>query len=296
MFLAFQRSRIFRPVTAKVIRPEDAGLPDGQVHPLRVTAQDGLTLNGWHVLPTGRGARTPDDCRKELGCGRPVILYFPGNSHNRVFRNRELRVLVDLGADIFLFDHRGYGDNPGQPSEEAIAADARAIWRAAVTEWNIAPNRLVIYGESLGGGIAVRLAAELCELGVEPAGLILRSTFHSLVDVAQLQYPYLPVRWVLRDRFASEDRIPFVTCPLLMIHGRNDRVVPFRFGWKLFTAARDHSSSGFSKRFVELSEADHNDVVTVAPEKFTQALRDFPPLRCRDAPAAAYPALLRNLG
>jgi pimeloyl-ACP methyl ester carboxylesterase len=119
------------------------------------------------------------------------------------------------------------------------------------------------------------LAAELSEADNAPAGLILRSTFSSLVDAGVHHYPWLPVRLALVDRFPAIDRIPQVTCPILQIHGARDRIMPITLGRQLFEAAPERSSSGIAKEFVELSTAGHNDVTVVAPAELRSAIQGF---------------------
>lgn len=192
-------------------------------------------------------------------------------------------------AHVVIFDHRGYGENPGNPSEKHLAADARSIWDRLTKTLGVAPERIVIYGESLGGGVAVRLASELCRDGQPPGGLILQSTFSSLADAGSELYWFLPVQWLLVDRYESVKRIPFVSCPILQLHGRNDRIVPLHLGQRLFEAAPPESTSGLAKRQVILEHADHNDVysregATVIAE-FSQFLQQATP-----PPAAAPPA------
>jgi fermentation-respiration switch protein FrsA (DUF1100 family) len=176
---------------------------------------------------------------------------------------------------VFIFDYRGYGDNSGSPSEEMLAADARAIWNYATQERDVLPNRLILYGESLGGGVAVRLAAELSQADAAPAGLIVRSTFSSLVEAGEYHYPLLPVRLVLVDRFDSVDRIPDVTCPILQLHGARDSIMPIELGRRLFAAAPQGSSTGIAKHFVELRNAGHNDVTLVAEAELRAAIKAF---------------------
>jgi pimeloyl-ACP methyl ester carboxylesterase len=118
----------------------------------------------------------------------------------------------------------------------------------------------------------VRLAAELCERQTAPAALILRSTFTSLVDVGCYHYPWLPVRLVLTERYPSAERAPAVTCPVLQLHGVNDTIVPLHLGKKLFDAFPSTAASGMAKRFVTLTDADHNDVLWVADDEMRAAL------------------------
>jgi fermentation-respiration switch protein FrsA (DUF1100 family) len=209
-----------------------------------------------------------------LAAGRRLVLYFSGNAANRRYRVEEFGVFIALGTDVFIFDYRGYGDNLGSPSEELLVADARAIWNYTTQERGVQPDRIILYGESLGGAIAVRLAAEACEAETPPGALIVRSTFSSLVDAGAHHYPWLPVRLGLVDRFPSIDYIPQVTCPILQIHGTRDAIMPIALGHRLFEAAPEQSSSGIAKQFVELP-AGHNDVTLVARAPLRSAVREF---------------------
>ena len=205
------------------------------------------------------------------------MLYFGGNAANRSYRTLEVEVLANAGADVLIFDYRGYGDNLGTPSEEGLSRDAWAVWRFATEAKKIEPRRIVLFGESLGGGVAIRLASELSQKKTPPAGLILRSTFSSLPDAGAYHFPWLPVRWLLIDRFPSEQRIRDVTCPLLQFHGRRDTILPLRLGRKLFDAAPQKSASGVAKKFVELANADHNDVMETSGAEIAKAVREFLP-------------------
>ncbi len=255
----FQRSLIYLPTRTQKILPKHAGLSDGCVHDISSTTHDNLVLHGWHVLPVGRFCKSQDECDRVLSEGRPLVLFFHGNAGNRVGRIYDCLSFAGMNADVFIFDYRGYGENPGSPSEEALAADARSMWNYATRDRKVAANRIYLYGESLGGGVATRLAAEMCEAGTPPAGLILAATFSSLTDVGARHHPWLPVRLLLLDRFPSVDRISAVTCPILQIHGSKDALVPIEMARKLFAAAPKQSATGVEKRFVELRRAGHND-------------------------------------
>jgi fermentation-respiration switch protein FrsA (DUF1100 family) len=275
MFTLLQRTFIYLPTREAHIKPADAGLPFGQAHDIRVDTADGLELHGWHVLPDGRSAADRAESDGELEAGRTLALYFSGNAANRRYRTHELQVLTGLGCHVFVFDYRGYGDNGGSPSEESLASDARAIWDYATQQRKVAPQRIVLYGESLGGSVAVRLAAAMCDAETPPAGIILRSTFSSLVDVGKYHYPWLPVQSLLVDRFPSIDLISAVNCPILQVHGARDRIVPIELGRRLFDAAPNRSSGGLPKRLVGLPTAGHNDVLLVAEENLRRAVREF---------------------
>jgi uncharacterized protein len=274
MLALIQRRLIYQPTQADSIEPEFAGLLSGHYETVTVNTTDGLELRGWYVH-----AASPTPTAHVSGSSNgqgsaPVVIYFPGNAGHRGYRALELDVISRLGAAVYLFDYRGYGDNPGSPSEERLADDARSIWRT-VTERGAKPSQVFLLGESLGGGVATRLAAEVCAAGTPPGGLILRSTFSSLVDVAAHHYWWLPVRVLLIDRFPSTERIAAVTCPILVIHGTADEIVPFSNGQRLFDAAPEKSRQAIAKTFAPLRGAGHNDILYVARDEYRKAVQDF---------------------
>jgi len=275
MLALLQRTLIYLPARQARIEPQDAGLSPGRVHTITLKSDDGLELRGWHLLPPGQSAMERKQGDAQLALGRPVVMYFSGNAGNRAWRIEEFEVFAQLDCDVFVFDYRGYGDNPGSPSEQRLAADATAAWRYATQTRRIEPRRLILCGESLGGGVAVRLAAEQCAAGTPPGGLVLRATFSSLTDVAAYHYPWLPVRWLLVDPYPSVEWIPQVTCPILHLHGRRDSIIPIELGRKLFDAAPPRSADGQCKLFVELPSADHNDILAVAEPEFQAAVAEF---------------------
>lgn len=275
MLVALQRMLIYVPDRDASLPPAVSGLVPGRVHSIEVDTADNLKLHGWHVLPPDAGLPIGNDGAVSLDSDRPLVLFLPGNGGNRSWRSEELDLLARMGADVFLFDYRGYGDNPGKPSEEGLATDARAAWRYATEVRGVPPERIVLLGESLGGGVATRLAWELSRAGTPPGGLILKSTFDSLVETARHLYPWLPVRWALVDRFPSVDRIPEVTSPLLVIHGRRDRIVPFERALILFAAAPEASISGVPKKFAELPAANHNDILSVERPAYANHVQEF---------------------
>ncbi len=275
MLSMLQRWLIYFPTRKREVRVEDASLPAGKVHHISVRTDDGLELHGWHVLADGHLATDQEQCDRELQRGRLLVLFFSGNAANRIYRVEEIRVLTAAGADVFIFDYRGYAENAGSPSEAKLVADARVIWKYATDERNVASDRIVLFGESLGGGVTTRLAAERSQMGTPPAGVILRSTFSSLVDVGKYHYPWLPVRILLVDQFLSLEHIPKVTCPILQIHGARDTIVPISLGHKLFESAPETSANGLQRRFVRLINANHNDVLHVAKTELSRAVSKF---------------------
>ena len=275
MLALMQRSLTYFPFRQSRITPADSGLPAGQVHDIQMRSHDGLALHGWHVLPAGRTAQSAEQADRELQAGGPVALYFSGNGGNRAYRGEELQLLAEAGCHVLLFDYRGYGENPGKPSEANLVADALTAWQYATETRGVAPARILLYGESLGCAVAVRLAAELHATQSAPAGLILRSAFSSLADVGAYHYPWLPVRLLMIDRYDSARHIRSVRSPILQIHGARDTIIPLRFGQRLFAAAPERSAEGIPKRFVELPYADHNDVIFAHPREYREAVREF---------------------
>ena len=270
----FQRSLIFVPTHVAKIDAVRSGLSEQQVQPVQIQTEDGLTLNGWHVQ-AGLKRADREESDRRLAAGGPVWLFCPGNGGNRVNRLEFLRLFATMNLDVFLFDYRGYGDNPGSPGEALIASDYRTIWKYLTVVRGIAPERIVIYGESLGGGVGTRLAAAACEAGECPGGLVLCSTFSSLVDTGHYHYPWIPVAWLLRDQFLSINRAPRITCPVLQMHGTADTIVPLEFGKRLFEAFPAESASGVPKQFVEMQGANHNDILDVTGPEYRQAIQEF---------------------
>ena len=254
-----QRKLIYHPSRADRL-PASEVIPAGCAHDIEIETHDGLTLHGWHFLPNDKTLADRAACDAHLAKAKQVVLFFHGNAGHRAGRREMCRAFTANGADVFLFDYRGYGENPGTPNETDIIADARAMWDYMVKERGIPPGKIVIFGGSLGGGVAVQLAADVCRNGETPGGLVLWATFSSLTDAGKTHYPWLPVGWVLRDRYESITHAGDVTCPVLQLHGDVDRIVPFELGRKLHAAFPDSSAHGVAKRFVELTGVGHNNL------------------------------------
>ena len=163
---------------------------------------------------------------------RVHILHCHGNAGNITGRLGVARQLMNLGASVFLFDYRGYGRSEGKPTEHGVLADARAARGELARQAGIKESQIVLLGRSLGGAVAVDLAAK-----DGARGLILESTFTDLADVARVRFPFFPTRWLLRSRFDSIDKIVAYDGPLLQYHGTNDEIVPIELGRRLFAAA-----------------------------------------------------------
>ena len=241
-----QRSVMYFPART-LPTPAQAGVPDMDV--VTLSTDDGLELKAWFRPPEGSGETT-----------RPTVVYFHGNGGGIAIRGARARPYLDRGFGMLLVEYRGYSENPGSPNEEGLYADGRAAL-AFVQSEGLSLDRIVLLGESLGSGVAVQLATEF-DIGA----LVLEAPFTSTVDVAAGAYWFLPVRWLLKDRFDSISKIGRVRAPVLMVHGERDRIVPTRLGRRLFAAAND------PKEAVYLPQAGHNDLPAHGG---TQAVIDF---------------------
>jgi fermentation-respiration switch protein FrsA (DUF1100 family) len=226
----FQRQLLYHPDRS---RPELLGLEQLGVREAALSTEDGLSLLSWYLPPRR---------------GRPVIAYFHGNGGHIGYRAERLLRFAREGYGVLMAEYRGYGDNPGAPSEAGFYADGRAAL-AFLDREGVTPNRLVLYGESLGSGVAVQLAAQH-----EVAALILEAPLTSVAEVAQSHFPYVPASRMVIDRFDSLSRIGRVKAPLLVLHGERDRVVPVRYGRALFDAAPEPKEGWFAP------EAGHEDL------------------------------------
>ncbi len=238
MFLC-QRRILFRPDRA---RPDlaRAGVPG--VRATTVATPDGLTLLAWY-LPA------PGDTD-------PVVLYLHGNAGHIGHRAFRLDRFHRFGWGALLLEYRGYGGNPGRPSEAGLTIDARAAL-AALLAMGIAPTRIVLYGKSLGSGLAARLSTE------QPvAAVLLESPYTSITDIARSRYWFLPVRWLLRDRFDSFRIIGGALAPVLVMHGARDRIVPVAMGRAVFAAAPEPKQLWIAPHagHIDLVEAGAMDV------------------------------------
>jgi uncharacterized protein len=196
-----------------------------------LATEGGIRLGAWY-LPGGRSA----------------VLVCNGNAGDRTMRAALAAALNRLGHSVLLFDYRGYGGNPGRPSEKGLAADARAALAWLAAQPGVDPERIVYFGESLGAAVAVGLAVKR-----PPAALVLRSPFTSLPDVGAVHYPWLPVRRLLLDRYPSIERIASVRAPMLVIAGDRDDIVPASLSRRLYDAGNE------PKRYVLVPGAGHND-------------------------------------
>lgn len=309
----FQRRLIYHPAQVPALAPP-SDLPWATAEALQVTTEDGQTLNGWRLSPKSPVAQahrrnpqqapsdptdaaslsavpqsaaappapastsitsTEADAESSSPQPPPVVLYFCGNAGHRGYRLADFEVLIAAGAEVCCFDYRGYGDNLGTPTEADLRRDARSAWNLLTGPLQIPARRIVLFGESLGGGVATRLAADVCADQQIPGGLVLRSTFNSLREIAAAQFSWVPVGLLLVDRYESQQCVGGVTCPVLSLHGERDTIVPLTSGRMLFDSAPPQSHNGVLKQFVPLPHADHNDVIETETPRVLESLRRF---------------------
>ena len=246
LLLVFEKKLIYFPTRAHDATPAGLGLAHEEVE---LVAGDGVRLHGWFLPAKG---------------SRLTVLLFHGNAGNISHRlDRALLMQLRLKVDTFLLDYRGYGRSEGSPDEAGTYEDARAAYRWLAAR-GTSPERLVLFGESLGSAVATQLATE-----VASRALVLESPFTSVPDMARAVYPFLPLWPFVRTRYDTLSKIGALRVPLLILHGERDEVVPFAQGRRVFEAAPE------PKRFYAIRGAGHNDTYVVGGDAYWQALSDF---------------------
>ncbi len=229
MLWRFEHGQVYHPDRVLAAQCTDLGQASEDVW---FEAKDGTRLNGWFFLgPT----QTYEDT---------AILYCHGNGGNISHRLDVCSAMLKAGAAVFVFDYRGYGRSEGRPSEEGTYQDAQAA-----LEWMKVRGfkRIIVFGESLGGGVAAEVARR------EPvAGLVLQSSFTSVPDIGAELFPWLPVRWLARIRYDTISKLPLIKVPVLVMHSRADTLIPFRHAERNFAAAKE-------PKFFEELTGDHNE-------------------------------------
>jgi fermentation-respiration switch protein FrsA (DUF1100 family) len=232
--------------------PADIGLTYQDVS---IETTDGVTLHGWFIA----------------GQSSQVLLFFHGNAGNISHRLDSIRQFHSLGLSILIIDYRGYGQSAGRTTEMGMYRDADAAWRYLIESRGIVANDIVIFGRSLGGSVASRLASEN-----QPLALIVESSFTSIPDIAQDLYPWLPARWLSRLNHATREYVRDVRCPILVIHSRDDEIIPFRHGETIFASANE-------PRTLLTLRGGHNDAFLIDESVYVEGLRTF--LKGLSAPA-----------
>jgi fermentation-respiration switch protein FrsA (DUF1100 family) len=245
VFRTLQRSLIYLP-QGEPTGPAAHAVPGAD--DVTLTTADGLELGAWYV---------------PAEAGRPTVLVANGNAGHRGLRAPLATALGQHGLGVLLFDYRGYAGNPGSPSEDGLADDARAARAFLVEQAGVPSAALIYFGESLGAGVVVRLADEH-----PPAVLVLRSPFTSLADVGRVHYPFLPVRTLLRDRYPVLDTIPRIDVPTVVVLGTSDTVIPPEQSRAVASAAPR------LWLLVEIPGADHNDPALLNGRQLVKAVVD----------------------
>lgn len=213
------------------------------------STSDGIKLHGW-LLKSEKPKAT--------------ILWSHGNAGNISDRLDNLSKLASLPFNVFLYDYRGYGKSEGKPSEQGVYLDSQAAYDYLLTRPEVDPEKIVVYGRSLGGAVALDLATKkTCR------SLILESTFTSAQDMAQLMFGAVPMGWLMRSEFASIEKIKKLQVPILILHGDQDDIVPYDFGKQLFEAATE------PKEFYEITGAAHNDTYLIGGDEYFERIKNF---------------------
>ncbi len=224
--------------------PADARM---EYEDVSIETVDGVTLHGWFIV-----GRSP-----------LVLLFFHGNAGNISHRLDSIRQFHSLGLSVLIIDYRGYGQSDGRTTESGIYHDADAAWRYLTETRGVRPNNIVIFGRSLGGSVAARLAVQQ-----HPLALIVESSFTSVPDIAQELYPWLPARWLSRLSHATRDYVRDVSCPVLVVHSRDDEIIPFHHGQAIFAAAPE-------PRTLLTLRGSHNEAYLWDDRSYIEALSAF---------------------
>ncbi len=230
----FQRNLMYHP-DSTVPAPTTSAV--SEMEAVSLATDDGLRLLAWY---------------RPAAAQRATVVYFHGNAGHIGHRGDKVRPYLDAGLGVLLVSYRGYAGNPGAPTEDGLYADGRAALDF-LAQRGVGAGGVVLYGESLGSGVAVEVARRQAA-SIPVAAVVLESPFSSIADVAQAHYPFVPARWLIKDRFDSVAKIAAIGAPVLIVHGVRDRVVPVRFGRRLFAAAAEPKESRW------FDEAGHNDL------------------------------------
>jgi len=239
-----ERHSLYFPMKEIAVTPEIVGLPYEEIY---FNTSDDKRLNGWFI---------PSDKAKF------TVILCHGNGGNISHRLEKITMLRTLGLNTLVFDYRGYGKSDGAPSESGLYKDVDAAYNYLIKERKTAGDSIILYGESLGGAVAIDLAHR-----TKVRALIIEDTFTSVKDMARITYPLIPY-FVLSAKFNSISKIKNVTCPKLIIHSINDEIIPFRLGEKLFDEAEE------PKRFLK-TRGGHNTAFSDSAKLFVEGIGTF---------------------
>jgi len=232
------------PGRTLTMTPIDVGMAYQDVF---IASADEVTVHGWFVA--GRSSQ--------------LLLFFHGNAGNISHRLDSIRQFVGLGLSVLIIDYRGYGQSGGKTTESGTYRDADAAWRYLTEDRGISASDIIVFGRSLGASVASHLAAQH-----QPLALIVESSFTSIPDIAQELYPWLPARWLSRLSHATRNYVRNVRCPILVIHSRDDEIIPFRHGEAIFSSANE-------PRTLLALRGSHNDAFLRDERTYVEGVRAF---------------------
>ncbi len=229
-----QHKMVFFPMKDIVMTPDDLGL---KYEDLYIETDNGEKINAWFF--------SNNDSTENIN--KKVVLFCHGNAGNISHRLETVEYILDLGADIMIFDYRGFGKSEGSPGENEVYQDAIACYNWLITKKSYTADQIIVFGRSLGGAIAVDLASK-----VNCSGLIVESSFTSAKAMANEMFPIFPMSLILKYKLNSIDKISKIKCPILVTHSTEDDIIPYKMGEELFKA------SVGTRKFVKL-QGSHND-------------------------------------
>ncbi|MCD6583325.1 MAG: alpha/beta hydrolase [Candidatus Omnitrophica bacterium] len=244
----FEKRCIFYPTSEIIATPKSKGLDYQEIYLL---TEDGVRLNAWFI---------------EVENPLATLLFCHGNAGNISHRVEMIKMFHDVGLNVFIFDYRGYGKSQGRPSEKGLYQDALSSYRYLLQEKKILPQRIIIYGKSIGGNVAINLAFQ-----AKNGLLISDSAFTSALDMGKNLFPFLPrffLKSILGVKFDAFSKIKEITIPKLIIHSKDDEIVPFKYGKKLFIYASP------PKEFYILN-GSHNEAVFLHSREYASTVRRF---------------------
>jgi fermentation-respiration switch protein FrsA (DUF1100 family) len=236
----------FQPTKELTYKPSDIGL---EYENVQLKTPDNLLLSAWYI--PAKNARF-------------TLLFCCGNGGNISDRLVNINIFNKLEVNCLIFNYRGYGNSGGKPSEKGLYIDAQTAYDWLINEKKISPENMIIYGQSLGGSVAAYLASN-----VKAKGLIIESCFTSFADIAKKYYPYMPIKLLAKYSFKTIDYLKKVKCPVLIIHSRNDEIVPFEFGLRLYKEAAKEP-----KEFIEIS-GSHNEGFIYSGQIYREGLSNW---------------------
>ncbi len=270
-FYRIQSAFIYNPHIGLEIKSKNKTIEHEEIT-YRTT--DGITIFAWYVpfIPETHHAVDEPDVGVDLqepitpgvaGSPRGVILFCHGNAGNISQRIDSLEIFRQLGFSTFIFDYRGYGKSKGKPSEKGTYLDAEGAWNFLVSEKKVKPEEIIVFGRSLGGGVASYLAQKY-----QPRALIIESSFTSIADMARVLFPWLPVKLLLRFKYNTRERLKDIHCPVLIIHSPDDRTIPFICGQVLYETANP------PKRFLRI-KGEHLYGFINSKKIYIEGLQEF---------------------